>query len=292
MTFDKEAFETWLRNNTRLLESSIIAYAKVVQTYYNEYQELKLAKLKDYISHHSREANSMHVRAPWRYFFRMMGIDSSYYEQLPQPRKQPKKRQGQYLPEKILKHLIMSIDNNIYRQVSILRYYTGLRATESLRIKEEKISTINKEIDGRTVKFVRIIVEVKRGRERPIYLRPSLARKILGQFIQNKPGFLFLNREWNLYESSNKPLLAKKVKNEYLNYYRALNKAARKIGLTKKYGTHDIRRSFAEIMKRKVKDISIVQRSMHHSDIRQTLEYFDPTEDSVITAMLQAQGET
>ena len=186
------------------------------------------------------------------------------YSELPKPVVMPKKREGTYLPDNILWNLIEHIENPVHRDISKLRYYTGIRAAEALTIKEEKLRRIHKSLVVDNVRhdldLLQIIIKPKGQPERPIFLDIQKAAKIIKPHIQNLPGFLFIPREWSQYEESNAAMFWTKIQSARRALYRSQNDAARKIGLKLKYGTHDIRRSFIDKTEQKLQDPRQVQK--------------------------------
>jgi integrase len=205
----------------------------------------------------------------------------------------PIKRPGTFLPDKILQSLIMAIDNPIYKAVSILRYHTGIRAFEALTLKEEMITeeelTIQTDKGPKQAQFTKMIIETKRGRNRPIYLKRSLAEAILGQYMTGMPGYLFMPRHYDIYDRRD---IAIKLRTAISLYNDALAQAAKKIGLKQRFGTHDIRRAFAMRTKRQLKDLELVRRLMGHSKIDTTLRYFSQSNEDLIDAIAKMQRLT
>jgi integrase len=277
------------------MESSVSVYARVIQNYFDEEERLSIKRINNYITHHNRYANSIHIKAPFFHLFRYLKIDTNPLDRLVTLRIMPKKRQGVYLPEKIMVNLIKAIDNKKFRDISALRFFTGIRSFEALMIKEENISKEVLEVEtkeGQTkkIKIIKIILTVKGGKQREIYLNKERATKILKPYIKGYPGFLFIDRSLGELENTNRSTFWVKVQTQERYYYRSLQKAARKIGLNRNFGTHDIRRFFAERSRKKLKDIFLVKRLMGHSKIETTMRYFDNMNPDIISAMLEVQG--
>lgn len=290
MAYDKKEFMEYLRTNTSLMEGSISVYARVIQAYFKEHEAMSLKNIKEFVMTHNREANCVHVKAPFMHYFKWKGIDSKNYEKLPKLREMPKKRKGVYLPENLVKKLIASIDKKPHKDLSVIRFYTGIRAFEALTIKAENIRKrmFRYKKDGQSLKteVIEITVTAKGGKERKVYLRYPVAKKILRPYLKEGAGFLFIPKDLGGIESDNQALFWTKLQNHRRYYYASLQKAATRIGLHKRYGTHDLRRFFADWASSNHDDRT-VQKMMGHARFETTMRYLPDKSKEAVAAMLR-----
>lgn len=288
-------FIEWLRQNTKLSEGSMRKYGQVIQLFLDEYKAVNLKNIKTFISTKNRKHNEMHIRAPFRHYFLFKGMPmeqaDKLYEQLPGCKQQPKKRFGNFVTDDILFKVIGAMDNPIYRDISMLRHYTGMRIFESFILREENISKAIHQVDINgtvtNVKMIKLMAEIKRGRTVAFYLEYEIGKQILKPYIKGRGGYLFMPREYDVYD---KQTLTTKLNTRIWDYNQCLKRASETIGLKHHLASHDIRRMYADRARKKFKDIFLVKNLMHHSDIRTTLRYFDDNQDDVIKATAQMQG--
>ena len=78
-----------------------------------------------------------------------------------------------------------------------------------------------------------------------------------------------------------------RIETEYKQYWKSLKVAASHCGID--IGTHDLRRSFAELIRVETGDIYRVQRALGHTNINTTIRYFENKESEVADTMLKFQ---
>lgn len=292
MEYNKKEFTDWLRVNTTLQEGSISVYGRVIQTFFKEYDKLNLSNVQAFISAHNREANSVHVKAPFQHFFQFVGLPAEKYELLPKIKRMPRKRPGVYLSEEIMQQLIKALDKKIYRDVSVIRYYTGIRASEALTVKAENIRKkffVYKDKDTKDrikEKVIEISIIAKGNQEKKVYMKYSKAKKIFKPYMKQGAGFIFIPKTLGGIEQDNKELFWVKLQNQVHYYYRCFQRAAKSIGLNKRYGTHDLRRFFADWASNNY-DLPVVQKMMGHARMDTTLRYLPDKSEDAIAAMLR-----
>lgn len=273
-----EEFKEWLKNNTPLLQGSINLYARVISRYFSLYPEISLASINKYISDNTRERSNYHVKFAFKYYLTFTE-NLDMYSKIVKVKHRPRKKQGVYTNEEMIKEVILHIEKDIYRDIATIQYATGARAREVLLIKEQFID-MNYKSDR-----IRIKIEGKGAKEGWIFLGKDF-EPILKKYMKGKAGYLFLKDD--LIDVSEKRI--ETVANNLRTYYWVeLKKAADKINL-ERFGTHDFRRNFAENLKRGGADLFLIQKILRHSNISTTIGYFNEATQEVEEAMIHHQN--
>lgn len=274
-----DKFREWLRNNTNLLDGSINLYVRTIKHFFREHQEVNKDNLNKFISDSFRDSNSFYVKYAFKHYLKFINR-KSLYEGLVEVKIKPRKKLGTYLPERMIRKIILNIHKDPFMDIALLQYATGARAKEIITLKEEKIDLEFNE------KIIRIMLEGKGGKERPVFLSKQF-EPILKKYLKGKAGFLFL-AESSLYAEEIDIERIVATKRTYL--YNELRKSALSLGINS-FGTHDFRRNVAEILKRKTGDIRLVQKALGHASIMTTVRYFDDNPEDVKEAMMRHQAE-
>lgn len=305
------SFCGWLRETNTLQEGSVQVYGRVMQHFFKTYPKLSSKfiskeRIIEYVVRQNKESNETHTRAAIIHFLKYNGFAEQYMKNHPEPgswdtwvkynipvpkRPKIKKRKPNFLPDHTLRLLIRNIDNKVYKDISKLRYHTGIRISEALTIRGEKIEKrviVNPET-GQHTKYVNITVTAKGGRTREVALTLDHAKQALVGY-KIVPGFIFIPKRFNQLEVDNEVKFWKRIQSYGRYYNTALDAARIKIGLQDKFSSHDIRRSFAENLRNRGADLFTIKGIMGHQDIRTTVRYFNDSEEESIKNSIKYQG--
>ena len=161
-------------------------------------------------------------------------------------------------PEEVEK-LIAVAPNNRYRMILLLLYATGLRRAEAAQL---KIADIDSQ---------RMVIHVRDGknsRDRELPLTPKLleALRAYWRSCQRKPKvYLFPARSQAAGEAE-RPITDKTV-------WHACHESARLSGLTKRFGPHTLRHTFATHLAENGTDLHTIQLLLGHQKIQDTTVY-------------------
>src|SRR3990167_4809423 len=156
-----------------------------------------------------------------------------------------------YVTREELKVILNTIPNLKHKIGIALAYGSGLRVYEICRVKKHDIN-----LDSQTL----LVKEGKGGKDR-ISILPTKTAHALESFIKttNKENpYLFQTYRGHISERS---------------FQERLNKAIRDSKISKKFGMHDLRHSFAINLLNKKVDIETVRKLLGHSSLRTTQIY-------------------
>lgn len=277
LPIDLEAYESYLRKNTNLMEGSIILYLRTARNFLSLYnQEINEKNLNEFVSEGFRAKNCFYLKYALKHLLAFSG-NKKLYNKIVKIKVNPKKRMGVYLSEDMVKNIIRNISDDKFQDIATLQFATGARAREIITLREENIDF---NVDG----IVRVRLIGKRAKPRITFLNKAFI-KVLKQYLKNRPGHLFFDHELHNLDLKDQE---KKINNMRTYYYLAIRDSAGRLG-HENFGTHDFRRNVVEILKKRKVHIRTIQKVMGHSDIRTTIRYFDDNPDDIQEAMLLYQ---
>ena len=218
-------------------------------------EQLGAEKVKTFLLHMQRERKAspptlnVYIAAIcflYRHVLRMPGV----VDDMPHPRI-PKKLPDVLSREEVLR-LLDAVRSLKLRTILTTAYGTGMRISETLRLRVEDVDS------KRMVLHVR---GAKQAKDRLVLLSPRLLGILRGYWAVVRPAgrFLFPNR------------LGQPVHIDVLR--RAFQAAVREVGLHKRVTLHSLRHGFATHLLEDGTDIRIIQALLGHSTLETTAHY-------------------
>lgn len=273
MTLQK--FEQYIKN-TNLADSSRNVYMKVIRELLSINNEPSIDVINSFIT------QKVGKRQPHAKYAIVKYLESIGRQQdiplLRQVNIKAPLREKVFLSKEEANRLINSIKDKMHKDIALLQYNTGTRASEVLSIRKNKIS--RQMANGNEV--IRINIIGKGSKTRPVYLL-SHFWEVLEPYYNNCIDYLFLKDKHNQVTYLT---FWQRVENAYKYYYASLKLAAKKCDLN--LSTHDLRRSFGEDIKNET-DILVAQKALGHADIRTTTKYLNVKDQEIINSMLARQ---
>lgn len=248
-------FREWLRNNTDLMERTILNYDRTIDRFHSHFFDPTVENINRFISQSTKESTSYYVKYAFKHYLEYIG-KPEIYKMLVKIKQKPRKKKGCYISEDNIKRIINNITNPVHRAVAIVQYLTGARAGDVLRFSSENIIT-----DGESVRM-RLIT--KGGKEHIVFIPKKYSVRIT-QFIETR------NKKYPFLEGTSDDF-RKWVDTNYRYYYNSLKAAASSAGFPK-FTSHDFRRNFLEDVFDNTKDIRAAQNLAGHSSLQYTLKY-------------------
>lgn len=275
---DLEDFREYLQINTDLRPSSINLYVRTIRNYLKLYDdEIKIDYINQYISDKFRKSYSFYVVYAFQHFLDWQK-KPKLKKKLTRGKPKPRKKGGNYLPDNMIRDIIKAIDTEKYRDIAALQYGTGARAIGIITLKEEKIDF---EFSPEVIRFK---VREKGEKENVKFVIRENYEKILEKYCKGKGGYLFLSEHLALADEED---IEKAVRNEYTYYYQAIRQAAKKFSV--EFSTHDLRRNFAERLKKNKVHPDTARKALGHSRITTTMLYFDESDEDTESSMIEHQ---
>ncbi len=254
-----------MRKNTILKESSIRQYIGVILPHLEYIEQALEDKNIDMINQliisEYRIKNSNSLKFAIIHYLRFRN-KAKYIPLITKLKRKPKKKMFNWLSEDEIYKIIDHLDEP-YKTIFKLQFETGARIREILRLRRDDIQ----ERDGEY--YIMIITKTNQNR----YLKISPENyEMLQRFKEKvKRKFIFLRKDPTSYEE-----LEKRIRSTYNKVARQFTATAKKV-LNRKVGTHDIRRSIAEMIIKKdptINGIRKAQQYLGHKDTRTTFIYF------------------
>ena len=172
--------------------------------------------------------------------------------------RRPKKLPVVLSPEEVEK-LIEAAPNIRYRMILVLLYSTGLRRTEASQLKIE-------DIDSK--RMVIHVHEGKNSRDRELPLTPKLLAELRDYWraCKVKPRVYLFPTRFKSADEEERPVTDKAV-------WHACRESARRSGLSKRFGPHTLRHSFATHLLEGGADLPTIQLLMGHEKLQDTTVY-------------------
>ena len=275
MTLQK--FKQYLEDNP-LAQTSKKVYYMVVKELLDSYPEPTIENLNHFIAIKSSRRQP-HVKYAIKKYLEFSGRQQDYSKLHKAKETEPIKDKV-FLSKEQVYQIINSIKNPIHKAMAICQYNTGTRASEIITLKKSRISKqkIN-EID-----VLRLNVRGKGNVPRYVYLLAHFWRYIEPYYNQC--------RDYPFMDKKNEPIAYldfwNRVETTYKRYLESLKEAAKLCGFN--ISTHDLRRSFADDL-RKETDIFHVQQTLGHKDISTTTKYLKVSNEDIAGSMLQHQKD-
>lgn len=276
-------FRLWLYGNTTLKASTINLYVRTINAYLEKYNgEINIVWMNEFITDSFRKTNSPYKKYSFKFFLKFLK-KSNFYEKLVKVKEKPRKNPGKYISDDMVKNIIKHIKKEKYRDIAVIQYATGARSVGVLTLEEQKI-----DIDYKP-DVVRIWMNEKRNKEVCKFISRDIFEKHLKKYLTGSANYLFLTKQKFIHREIAEEDLERSIRNEYQYYLEALTESANFFNM-KSFGTHNLRRNFAERLKRAGANQNTVKKALGHSDIRTTQLYYDEDEVDVEQAMLGHQG--
>lgn len=286
MRIEKEIdkFKVWMYGNSTLKPGSINLYCRTIQAYLEKYNgEINVIWINEFITDSFRKNNSPYKKYAFKFYLKYLN-KSYFYEKLVKVKEKPRINPGKYVSDDIVKSIIKNIKKEKYRDVAVIQYATGARSVGVITLEEQRI-----DVDYKP-DVVRIWMNEKRNKQISKFISRDIFEKHLKKYMNGTAHFLFLNSKPRfLYRNIPEEDLERAIRNEYQYYLEALTESAKFFNM-KSFGTHNLRRNFAERLKRAGANQNTVKKALGHSDIRTTQLYYDDDEVDVEQAMLGHQG--
>jgi site-specific recombinase XerD len=155
--------------------------------------------------------------------------------------------------------LIEAAPNIRYRMILVLLYSTGLRRTEASQL---KISDIDSQ------RMVIHVHEGKNSRDRELPLTPKLLAELRDYWrvCKVKPRVYLFPTRFKAAGEEERPITDKAV-------WHACRESARRSGLSKRFGPHTLRHTFATHLMESGADLPTIQLLMGHEKLQDTTVY-------------------
>lgn len=276
MTLQK--FKQYLEDNP-LAQTSKKVYYKAVKELLDSYPEPTIEQLNHFIAVKSGRRQP-HVKYAIKKYLKFLGREQDYSQLHGAKIAEPIKDKV-FLSKEQVAQIINSIKNPMHKAMAVCQYNTGTRVSEIITLRKSRISKqkIN-EIDT-----LRLNVRGKGNKPRYVYLLAHFWKYIEPYYNQSKD-YIFMDKK------GEPPItyldLWNKVETAYKRYLESLKAAAKSCGFN--ISTHDLRRSFADDL-RKETDIFHVQQTLGHKDISTTTKYLKVSNEDIAGSMLQHQKD-
>lgn len=270
-------FRDYLRNETNLLESSIDIYVRTIKEYNNIYNNNNnIENIKAFVNKSFKLSNSSHKKFIFKYYLKYIG-KPELYKKLPKVRVPLRKRNGNYLPKEKVLEIINNIDDPFYRDIATLQYLTGARAKEIITLRKDNIYF---EED-----VIKIRLIGKGDKHRIVYIRKEY-KYLLEKHIRSIEWLFIITTKTNKKEKEKE--IYTEINKIRTYYYLRLKKSCKELGIFD-FGTHDLRRNFAQEIRKETKDIFMVKKMLGHSNINTTIKYFDDNPEDIKDILLDYQ---
>jgi len=234
-------------------------YIQVIKRFLAENEQiLSTERVNEYIKDRSDVSTVHYVRYPFKKLFEMLGRPFDWTVIVRTAKKAPK-RPHNYVKWGTLNELIMAINGNKWKLVALLQKETGARASEVIGLRGQDL-VINGENDAEIHFWDR-----KGKKERIIYLHPDVAGYLMG--INDRKWLFMTDKEYN-----NEEHFLRALRTQYIYYWRAVKKAALKVGIPG-FSTHDFRRNMARRIYTSTKDAFATQKFLGHANMDTTERY-------------------
>lgn len=266
----------------QLQQSSINSYKKAIHELLTEYGDIPtIEQINDFIIRkcHKRQA---WVKYAIKHYLKHVGRESDY-KLLTKAKVRKPIKQRNFLTRDEMEVIVENMKNEKYKLVATIQKSTGARAAEILSFDKYRTKKYTyKDKDNKEVQAIKITIKGKGDKPGNIFLSISLWDKL-------QPYYSKCRRYPFLADAEPIPYLSfwKVVENEYKKYWECLREAGKEMNMD--IGTHDLRRSFAQIIRESTNDIFKVMNTLRHSNIKTTLRYFDDKETEVADTMLEYQ---
>lgn len=273
----KLKFDAWMRENTMLAESSILLYNRVISEFLRSNVSSDSQHINKFIIKKYRDSRNYYAKYAFKHYLNYLN-DPDVYKNLVSVRRRSRKKLGKYVPGHLIRKIIKSVPKAKYRDVAVLQYATGARAKEILTLRSEDIDF------GYHLDVIRVRLIGKRDTERVTFLS-SKYEFTLKKYTESDDPYLFFSKSESLQDPTS---FQKLIERERTYYYRDLQKALKKLGISG-FGTHDFRRNVADRILRSTGNIHTAQKVLGHKSINTTLIYVNDNSPDIKDAVLEHQ---
>lgn len=282
---NKQKFKNFLMTHQSLAESTRNAYFKAVNELINTYgEEPTMEEMNEFIAKKARKRQP-HVKYGIKLFLQCLNYSDEIISKLIKAKVRKPIIERHFLSKDQIMEIVQQMEKEEHKAIAMIQINTGARASEVLTLeyrfikREEYVNNYNE----KKVRY-RLKVRGKGDKPRNLYINEDIFAYLRPVILKYKIGdlFLFLKHDEYTYLS-----YWRTVENKYKRYLEDLKKAASKKGYD--IGTHDLRRSFANIVRLKLNDVMKVKQALGHSDIRTTQRYFDDAPEEIADTMLRFQ---
>lgn len=272
-------FEEYLREKRNLSESSIYRYRLIVERFLIEHSDiLSVDEYNKFIINHAIKKRSVYAYSVLKAFIDCVAPDANTRARLKENLIVPEnpkniKHERKYLDEKELVEVINQMKSTRNKVIALIQHMTGVRAGDVLRIPRGNI--IPEIYEGNNV--LKLVIEGKGEKRNVIYVHDDLAQQIIIDYVihnVNNTGYYFIEDKSR---SSDSSFYTRRLfDTNYQRYNRDLKEALYKCGHDiNDFSTHDYRRCYARRVWTRYKDISVLQKLLHHSNPATTMRYLN-----------------
>jgi integrase len=246
-------FRQYLQEQTNLSSSTIKLYCRTIARFLEKFEQTNEG-MNAFVKQYSF---NRFVLKHWLEF----ECRGEEYKALKGVKRKRVIREGVYIDSSLLKQIVFSIPNTMYRAVALIQYCTGARARDVLTIKSEWIEKVESdESIGLRIRMVQ-----KGGRERIAFVPKGEFSDIVYNYV------ISAQKEYPFMRNCSEDFLTN-VETNYHYYYNAIKQATITLGIPN-FATHDFRRNFIDKAYTALKDIRVVKELVGHSQISTTLNY-------------------
>ena len=277
--------ETYIRSieNQNLLASTAKVYWRAIQELTNAYDDNPTIEQINSFIVKKNNSRQPHVKYAICHFLKLIGREDDYMKLTKAKLRNPI-RQRNFMTKERAMEIINNIENGRHKLIAKLQINTGARVSEIISISKRRISI--EILNNKNI--AKITIKGKGEKARAIYLNESIWNE-LKPFCDNVRLYPFLEKEGGILKGEPIGYLSfwTRIETEYKKYWDSLKKAAALCQAN--ISTHDLRRSFAELVRVETGDIYRVQRALGHSNINTTTKYFQNNEEEVANTMMHFQ---
>lgn len=231
-------FKEWLKDNSPLMERTIIMYSRTINRFLSSYDNVDLQNINKFVTDSFRNKRSCYVKYAFKYYLEFINKEEMYKKIVP-VKVSPVKKEGVYLPSKKLFKIVNGIKDETFRIVALLQYITGGRSHDILGIEKTRIKE-NKD------ESLQIILIAKGNKKRYVFI-PKHYVNTITKFVEKcQKKYPFLRGDTENLRSA--------VDRNYRYYYNHVKASAKKLGYDK-FATHDFRRNFIDDVQTATEDI-------------------------------------
>lgn len=286
-----EDYVKFLDENSFLKMRSINLYATMIKRFLRETHITKeeteddkalLEKANHFLVRLLKHRNLDFTRDAIKHYFIFKGKKHLTLDIVKIPRQQ-KKRIPPELTEKQINQVIEELSEP-YKTVAIIQKYTGARAAMVLSLSYKRIHVIKKPVP--MIEVTMLAKGMRNDKLIPARILNKQAVKHVIDFLEKAPKY-----DWAfpfMVMPQNPMPLWKILRNNYLYYWRELNRVRKKLNL--KIGTHDFRRFFIyKFYEISGHDINATRLAVHHSKLETTALYLEAYHENVFKTLQKLQ---
>lgn len=274
---DLPGFLEYLRTQSSVSAGTILVYVRALRKFSKLFDDDSLESFNAFINSRCREVSSPYVKYAIAYYLRWVGRADDV-NRLVKVRRVKVKKEGNFLSPKVLLSIVGKIKREVHSEVAFLQMITGARAREILTLREERIYF--------EASSIRLVLVGKGDKLRNVFIDNIHTDKI-GRLIQGRAGYVFLPEFFEKLDPSGLEF-ERKLRTQYTYYYNSIRKAGEAVGVLD-FGTHDWRRSVADLLRLVNKDPYAAKEALGHTKIETTLRYFNRSSEEVQESLLNVQ---